>query len=607
MSHNQHNQARLSTQSACVQLNQLSSHLMSGFPVVSRRDLLRVSAVFAGAAALDARGTLASPKGRALAEALAQDAAMSENAEITIPFTPFGQAVTLDPHRTVNWGPFWVMLPNVWSGLLGFDENGGVVLDLAEAMDVSDDGSVYSLTLRENLTYANGREVLAEHFISSWRRALDPLNLSPMASFMEPVEGYAEFVRQESDEIGFRANDERTIEIRLQEPYSYFPSYLATFVWAVVDPEAIGEGEADFALLDSGAGAWRFTDFTENSQFVMEPNESYWDGVSPSLSKLTWVVLEGPKASEAALQLYRDDQAVSADIPLSLLPAVEEDDLLAEELVRLEQHSSTLAIGMDFAQPPFDDVRVRRALAASIDRDRWAAEIVNETFVPATGFTPPVIRTLAEYEPPDLIPFEPDTAKSLLTDAGFNAETPLPEIIYYLAAERVASEGEQVEALLASIEENSGIRIRLDTTKTEDQVQALYGDQGGRQFDLVWWWAATDTPSLLSYAGRTDSPAMSGVFNWSGDLATDGDFRPGEDAARFNEATRQADITADQAERNALYREAEELLLRNGVYIPLGHWVQSFVQKPWLQGTRQGPWSGRLPVRFDRNVVVVEH
>jgi hypothetical protein len=46
--------------------------------------------------------------------------------------------------------------------------------------------------------------------------------------------------------------------------------------------------------------------------------------------------------------------------------------------------------------------------------------------------------------------------------------------------------------------------------------------------------------------------------------------------------------------------------VRNAVYIPLGHWVQSFVQKPWLTGTRQGPWSGRLPVRFDRNVTVVE-
>jgi ABC-type transport system substrate-binding protein len=56
--------------------------------------------------------------------------------------------------------------------------------------------------------------------------------------------------------------------------------------------------------------------------------------------------------------------------------------------------------------------------------------------------------------------------------------------------------------------------------------------------------------------------------------------------------------------RNDAYRSAEQLLLDNAVLIPLGHWVQRYVQKPWLQGTRQGPWSGNIPVRFDRDVVI---
>ncbi len=585
----------------------LLSALRSNVPSLNRRELLRMAAIVTGATAFD-RGTMvAGPRPAQDMASRVQEAARVENAEIAVAFTPFGQPVSLDPHRAPNWGPFWVMLPNVWSGLLGFDENGVVVLDLAESMTVSEDGLTYTFVLRQGLTYANGRAVMADHFIASWRRALDPLNISPMSEFMEPVVGYPELLQGTSTELGFRAIDERTIEIRLREAYSYFPSYLATFVWAVIDPEVMAENSPDLPLPDGAAGAWRFTEHVADDHFVMEPNPRYWDGNSSSLAKIIWRIVDGPEASATALSLYQEDQSVSADVPLSLRQTVIGDQSLAAELVRIEQQSSTLAIGMDFRQPPFDDVRVRRALAASIDRERWAKEIWGDTFVPATAFTPPVIRMLDRYEPPPLIPFDPEGARGLLADAGFDAETPAPEVTYYVAAERAATEQARVEALLAFIQENAGLVIRLDTTKTQEQIDALYRDQGGRQFDLVWWWAATNTPALLSHACRTDAASMNGVFNWSADLTESGEFTPGQDAARFDEVTRQADVTLDQGQRNALYREAEELMLRNAVYVPLGHWVQEFVQKPWLTGTRQGPWSGRLPVRFDRNVVVLEH
>ena len=66
-----------------------------------------------------------------------------------------------------------------------------------------------------------------------------------------------------------------------------------------------------------------------------------------------------------------------------------------------------------------------------------------------------------------------------------------------------------------------------------------------------------------------------------------------------------ADQDANEESRNEAYRQAEELLLNNAVYIPLGYWIQMYVQKPYIQGTRQGPWTGRLPVKFDADVVVL--
>ncbi|MBA3336382.1 MAG: hypothetical protein H0T49_02325, partial [Chloroflexia bacterium] len=100
---------------------------------------------------------------------------------------------------------------------------------------------------------------------------------------------------------------------------------------------------------------------------------------------------------------------------------------------------------------------------------------------------------------------------------------------------------------------------------------------------------------------------MAGVFNWSAELEPAGDFDPGADARRFDELMALADVEPEREARNDLYREGEELVLLNAVYVPLGYWVQSYVQKPWLRGTRQGPWTGRLPVWFNQDVVVVEH
>jgi ABC-type transport system substrate-binding protein len=97
---------------------------------------------------------------------------------------------------------------------------------------------------------------------------------------------------------------------------------------------------------------------------------------------------------------------------------------------------------------------------------------------------------------------------------------------------------------------------------------------------------------------------MAGVFNWNADLEPSGDYDPGADADNFEQLVDEADKEQDETARNDKFHKAEQLLLHNAVYIPLGYWVQMYVQDPKLQGTRQGPWTGRLPVLFDKNVVL---
>jgi ABC-type transport system substrate-binding protein len=428
-----------------------------------------------------------------------------------------------------------------------------------------------------------------------------------MSPYMEHIKGYTSYISRKSKTLAVKAVDDATVEITLSRPYSYFLSYLAAFVWSVVDPAVLESNPEDFWLKDAGTGPWRVTEFDPETQIVMEPNTNHYGGVSPSIVKLTWSLVSGPSAASEALNLYKQDQAISADVPLSLKSSVERDPVLTQELRKIEPQGTTRALAMDFNQEPFNDVRVRRAFAQAIDRDRWANEIWEGTWVPAQGITPPVVSTLSGYQPPELIGFDPDAAKGLLEEAGFPNGEGLPAITYYEPSGDTDDEKARWKAFLDMIDENLGVTVEHDTTKSQEQIQDLQEDNGGRQFDVVWWWNVTETPHLLSDVFASESPYMKGVFNWDETLEPVGDFDPGADAAQFNELVKQADLEPDQATRNDLYRQAEELVLRNAVYIPLGNWKQQYVQKPWIQGTKQGPWTGRIPIMFDKDVVVLKH
>ncbi|MFT4036648.1 MAG: peptide ABC transporter substrate-binding protein [Thermomicrobiales bacterium] len=569
----------------------------------TRRDLLRWSAITAGAVATARGGLLTAAAPRPV---LRQDAAIVEGAEITVPFDAFGQTINLDPHRSSDYGGFWVMYPNVWAGFLRYDENGRIALDLADKISRSADGLRYTCTIKEGALYASGNPVLAEHFVASWERALDPANLSPMAAFMEPLKGFEARIGGDTNPLpAFSVTDDRTVVIELETPVTFFPSFFASYVWAVVEPQALADfGDTNFVLNSAGAGPWQFTGYQQDTQFIMEPNPSYYGEQNPSIVKITWPVVNGPDAASASLDLYVNQDAASADVPLSLLADVAADDTLKADLKALAtMQANTRSLAMDFQQPPFNDVRVRRAFGMAFDRDRYA-EIYEGTWTPATVFTPPVVNELSGYVPPAGLVFDPDQALALLEEAGYPNGEGLPEIIYYLASGESDAEAARVQQVLQIFQDNLGVAITLDSSRTQAELNDLIAETGGLQFAIMWWQTVTDTPFLMSDVFRPNSPYMQGVFNWSPDNeAVGGD--PGAAAAQFADLVGKADVELDNTARNDLYQQAETLVLENAVYVPIGNWVPMYVQKPWLSGTRQGPWTGRFPALFDKDVVVL--
>ncbi|HEU0116306.1 MAG TPA: peptide ABC transporter substrate-binding protein, partial [Thermomicrobiales bacterium] len=570
-------------------------------------DLLRWSALAAGAVATARFGIGAGTS--ALAAPRAQDATPpAGGVEITVPFDAYGQSVTLDPHQSADYGGFWVVFPNVWGGLLRFDENGRVVRDLADKATVTPDGLTYTFTLQQGLKFASGNPVQASHFLQAWARALDPASPSPMAQFFRYVNGYDDYMNQvQGATLGFSAPDEQTLIVELADSHVFFPSYMASFVWAVIDPDILSQaGDQDFVLNGAGAGPWQFSALELDTQFTMDPNPNYYGGNSPTIGRIVFPIFTGPTAAQQALDLYKQDKAVSADVPLSLKKDVESDATLAKEVIKLDKAPGSIrSLAMDFKQPPFDDVRVRLAFALAFDRKRYA-EIYDDTWAPANVFTPPVVNLLSGYQPPDGMAFDVAKAKQLLADAGYANGQGLPDVTFYHPSGDTDDEIGRVRDVLTMLADNLGIKLTFDRTKSADDIENVRKDKGGLQIAIMWWQNVTETPHLLTDVFSPDSPFMQGYFNWATDLAANNGFDPGADAKAFADLVNQAETEMDQGKRNDLYKQAETLVLKNAVYAPIANWTPLFVQKPYLQGTKQGTWTGRFPVLFDKDVTVVQ-
>ncbi len=383
--------------------------------------------------------------------------------------------------------------------------------------------------------------------------------------------------------------------IRLAEPYALFREDLATFVWAAVDVaalEAVPESRAPFG--SASAGSWLFVEPSNADDIVIARRDGDLTGPS-SFNRVTFRSMEGPLSAVTALEaLLRDEVAVADAPPGALLESAgsAEPDV---EIRTIEPSGSTMLIGMNFRQPPFDDPRVRQAVALSIDRERWAGDIMGGEFIPALSITPPAIAEVANYLAPTPLGYDPDTARSLVREAGISEEE-MPTMTYFQAADAPAAEVEQAAMLLEMIQDNSGLIIEHDRSLTLQQIASRRGDDHGLQFDVRWWWPRTSSPSGLDELGSPESPSMDGWFNWSETLEDD---NLAQAAEQFVNIIAQAQTALDETERTRLFAEAEELLVESVVYVPLGHWVQAFAQSPRLEGTRQGPFTGYLPIAFD--------
>jgi oligopeptide transport system substrate-binding protein len=478
------------------------------------------------------------------------------------------EPASLDPHVTTGVGESY-LLQALFEGLVTKNPN---TLEpepgVAETWDISEDGRTYTFHLRANALWSNGAPVTAEDFRWSWQRALTP-ELGSQYNYMYfPIVNAQEFTTgaiTDFSQVGVKVLDERTLQVQLREPTPYFLQLLdhhSTYPVHRATVEAFGSATdrlSQWARVGNhvGNGPFALSEWQINSHIRVDRNPRYWDADEVKLNAIMFYPLDNTTTEE---RMFRDGQLHHTYyVPLDKIPVY-----LAEnpELIHISPYLGTYFYNINTTRPPLDDVRVRRALALSIDRSLLVETVTQGVYQPGYSVVPP--GTMG-YEPPKLFDYDPDEARRLLAEAGYPDGQGFPgfTILYNTL--------EQHQKIAVAIQQMWRQELGINVEIQNQEWQVYLASHNAMDYDVVrrgWIGDYVDPNNFLD------------LFITDG-----GNNHTGFSNARYDEIIlRQAPATADRDARYALYHEAEELLMSEMPVIPLYVYMSNHLHHPSLKG-----------------------
>lgn len=453
----------------------------------------------------------------------------------------------------------------MFSGLMTFDAEMNAVPALAETIEISPDGTTYRFTLRDGATFHDGRPITADDVVASYTRALNPAtaggDITALGgpTFLSDIVGADALIRGETDTLdGVQAIDDRTVEITLKAPRSTFLMKLAGAPAAIVDSTEVGE--ADWWRTPNGSGPFRVEEWVPEDHMTLKRFDSYL----PDPAYLETVNFRlGPMAGNA-FNLFQSGQIDMTELPGTWLSRIEDDPNFAGQLQTSPMLSTSYITFRDDVAP-MDDLAVRRAVALAFPREKLAEVSLAGLDRPAFGLLPPGLLgrewDVANSE------YDLEAAKAMLATSSYaQSGEPIPPIQVFGVGPWVA------EILRETVGEDLGLEFEVIDTDWPTLIERL-GKQDLPGFELLWQADYPDPESFLWSLFGSDSPD-----NYSG-------YSNPEFDALLDEARN----TLDLEERAAIYAEAHQLLMDDGVVLPVVHDVQYSVSKPWVKGIELTP------------------
>lgn len=482
---------------------------------------------------------------------------------------------SLDPQQATD-GTSFEVIADYTDGLTQMDADGQAIPAIAESYDVSEDGLTYTFHLREDANWSNGDPVTAQDFVFAWQRAVDPAvaaEYAYMLSDIGQVVNAAEIIAGEKDksELGVTAVDDKTLEVKLNVPVSYFLSlmYFPTFYPV---------NEAFFESCSDTFGTSPETTLS-NGAFVLdeyEPattvihltkNESYYDAENISLPGLNYQVIQD---SQQALMSYQ-----TGDLDLTLVNGEQVDQVADDpEFMTISAGYLWYVSPNISAVPELDNLNIRLAMTMAIDREAITADVLKDGSIPTYTAVP--MQFAAGPDGSDFSADQEQFSDVCRTDAEAAADywaKGLEELgISELTLDMIVDADDAPQKVAQVLKEQwettlPGLTVNLTIEPKKQRVQDM--QDGNFEVVLTRW--GPDYADPMTYLGMwiTDNSDNYGLWSneeydaiiaecTTGDLCTDAEGR----WARMYDAEK---IVMDEAVIFPLYTQANAEMMYSGV------------------------------------------
>ncbi len=484
------------------------------------------------------------------------DAAGQAGISLALP----GEPGNFDP--ATNW--LHILAAQQFLTLVDWDYNRSEpIANAAESWTVSEDGRTYTFTLRPGLTWSDGSPVTAADFEYSFRTIVDPDSAAPISYRAFVIENAAAVNagEQPPSALGVHAVDDLTLTITLTEPATWFLSSLSSMGHSV-PRQAREQHGTDWVKPDNIVvnGPYKLVEAVPEDRYVLERNDGYFDAGSVDIPRITFFVV---KDASTQLAMY---EAGELDF-IESIPPGELDRIRGDGVLGPEYYNGPRFVVyyyfFNVAKPPFNQVLVRRAFAAALDKDTVTGRITRGGEVPAGTMTPPGSTGHVANEAGIGIAYDPEQAKAWLAQAGYPDGEGLPEIeLGYNASQLHQNIAQAIQKMW---QDTLGATVSL--RGVEGRAYSVNAAQGAHDVWRMGW--GMDYPDAHNIHME--------LFHSSvGQPAT---FKNPE----YDRIIEEAAVESDLATRQQLYRIAERILVQEQVgVIPIYWYADNSLTKPYV-------------------------
>jgi len=452
----------------------------------------------------------------------------------------------------------------------------------AKDVQISDDGTVYTFTLRDGLKWSDGKPVTASDFVYAWNRAIDPETAADYAYMFEVIEGY------EEGKLNVTAPDDKTVVVKLKNRVPYFLELTAFPAFSPVRKDIIeqhGDAWATKPETYIGNGPYKVTEWVPGSHITMTKNENYWNYKNLGMQNIKFVLMDDPGAQLNAFIkgeiLFTDD-----------IPNDEIDTWKDKPEFHLEGQLGTYYVSFNTQREYLNNPKVRQALILAVDREFIVREIGKAGQVPAGAFVPIGLSDAdpskefrdvgGNYYDPSDYEGNLEKAKQILAEAGYPNGQGLPAFEYLYNSE---SEGHRlIGEALQDMWGKLGVKINL----VSQEWATFLNTRKNGDYDIArngWLGDYNDPISFLDMwitnSGNNDA-------QWSN--------------PEYDKLISQIKTETDTAKRFELMHKAEDMIFDDWMLCPIYYYVDIFV----LNTKVENFWSSPLGFKYFMYATVKE-